>query len=85
MPCLFVALALVLPRGVIIALYLLSDWFVGVFGAIWWPILGVLVAPTFTLWYSAVVHWYDGSWGLLQIAVGIVALAIDLSPATKSS
>ncbi|MFO8233362.1 MAG: hypothetical protein R6U20_11930 [Longimonas sp.] len=85
MPCLFAALALVVPRGAIIALYLLTDWFVGVFPAIWWPIVGFLFAPTFTLWYSAVVHWYDGTWGLLQIVVGIIALIIDLSPAKEAS
>ena len=56
MPCLFAALALIVPRGVIIALYLLSNWFVGVFATIWWPIAGFLFAPTLTLWYSTVIH-----------------------------
>ncbi|HEX6134431.1 MAG TPA: hypothetical protein VFZ24_10720 [Longimicrobiales bacterium] len=80
MPCLFVVIALVIPRGVIVALWLLTDWFAGVFDTMLWPVLGFIFLPTTLLWYSAVHNWYGGQWGLWQIVGLIVALLIDTSP-----
>lgn len=80
MPCLIALLALAVPRGVIIALWLLSDWFTGVFETMLWPVLGFLFLPTTLLWYSAVQNWYGGEWGLRQIVGVVVALMIDTSP-----
>lgn len=80
MPCLIALLALAVPRGVIIALWLLSDWFTGVFETMLWPVLGFLFLPTTLLWYSAVQNWYGGEWGLWQIVGVVVALMIDTSP-----
>ena len=83
MPCLVALFALITPRLVIVLLWLLSDWFVGVFEGWLLPVLGFLVAPTTLLWYSAVEHWYGGEWGLWQILVAVVALLIDFSPASS--
>jgi hypothetical protein len=79
MPCLFVALALMLPRLLIIGLWLLSDWFNGVFDSTLWPVLGFFFLPTTTLWYSAVHHWFGGEWSLWPIVGMVIALMIDTS------
>jgi hypothetical protein len=79
MPCLFVALALMLPRLLIIGLWLLSDWFNGVFDTALWPVLGFFFLPTTTLWFSAVHHWFGGEWSLWPIVGMVIALMIDTS------
>ena len=45
MPCLFAVFALATPRLVIVGLWLFTSWFVGLFGAALWPILGFIVLP----------------------------------------
>lgn len=84
MPCLFALLALATPRLVMILLYLLSDWFDGVFNSALWPILGFIFLPTSTLWFSAVHNWWNGDWGVLQIIGMIIALSIDTSTSAAS-
>ena len=79
MPCLFVLIALALPRGVILVLWFFSDWFAGVFDTVLWPVLGFVFLPTTLLWYSTVHKWYGGTWGLWQIVGLVVALALDTS------
>lgn len=79
MPCLLVLLALALPRGVIILLWLMTDWFAGMFETMLWPVLGFVFLPTTLLWYSAVEKWYGGSWGLWQIVGLVVAVSLDTS------
>lgn len=80
MPCLLTLLALVVPRVVIVGLWLFDDWFNGLFDTMLWPILGLIFLPTTLLWYSAVQHWFGGDWGLWPIVGLIVALVIDTSP-----
>lgn len=81
MPCLFGLLALFIPRVVILALWFLTDWFVGVFDTILWPLLGLLFAPTTLLWYTVVVNVWGGEWDTLQIVGLVIAVLIDFSPA----
>jgi hypothetical protein len=38
--------------------------------------------PTTLLWYTAVVHWFGGQWTLWPVIGLIIALAIDVSPAS---
>lgn len=80
MPCLLVVLALALPRGVILGLWFLSDWFDGLFDTMLWPVLGFVFLPTTLLWYSAVQHWFGGEWGVWQVVGIVAALMIDGSP-----
>jgi hypothetical protein len=80
MPCLLVFVALALPRALIIGLWLLTDWFAGVFDTVLWPLLGFLFMPTTLLWYSAVQNWYGGEWGIGQIVGVVIAVLIDTSP-----
>ncbi|HEU5049241.1 MAG TPA: hypothetical protein VFU00_02890 [Gemmatimonadales bacterium] len=83
MPCLFVLLALTLPRLAIALLWFLTDWFHGLFDGILWPLLGFIFLPTTLLWYTAVQHWFGGQWTLWPIVGIVIALLIDVSPAKR--
>jgi len=72
---------LFLPRIVIVGLWLLTTWFVGVFSTLLWPILGFLFAPTTMLWYSVVINVFGGTWDVVSLAGLAVAVVLDLSPA----
>ncbi len=84
MPCLAAVIALIAPRFLIVVLWLASDFFAGVFTTPLWPILGFFFLPTTLLWFVAVQQWYGGDWnGLIQIAGIVIALMIDVSPASR--
>lgn len=81
MPCLFAVIALFAPRLTIVLLWLLTDWFSGIFDTVLWPIVGFIFLPTTLLWYTAVQHWFGGVWGVWPVIGLVIALAIDVSPA----
>lgn len=81
MPCLLVALALVVPRVLIVALWLFTHWFEALFDTMLWPVLGFIFLPTTLFWYTAVQHWYGGEWTVVPIIGIVLALMIDVSPA----
>jgi hypothetical protein len=83
MPCLVALLALAAPRLLILILYIFTTWFTGLFPSVLWPILGFLFLPTTLLWYSAVMHWFDGVWSLWPIVGLVIAVMMDLSPASS--
>jgi hypothetical protein len=83
MPCLVALLALATPRLLILILYFFTTWFSGLFPSALWPIVGFLLLPTTLLWYSAVQHWFGGLWTLWPIVGLVVAVLIDLSPASS--
>jgi hypothetical protein len=83
MPCLLGLTALAAPRLVIVLLWLFTDWFHGLFESALWPLLGFVFLPTTLLWYIAVQHWFAGQWTLWPIVGLVVALLIDLSPASS--
>ena len=83
MPCLLAILALAAPRIVIVLLWLLTHWFRGTFATPLWPVLGFVFLPTTLLWYTAVLHWFGGRWDAVTIAGLVVALIIDVSPASS--
>ena len=82
MPCFFALFALLTPRLLIVGLWFLTNWFRGMFDTVLWPILGFLFLTTSFLWYSAVQHWFGGQWTLWQIVGLVIALMVDLSPAS---
>lgn len=84
MPCLLTLLALFVPRLVVFGLWLFTTWFAGVVDAVLWLVAGFLLAPTFLLWYSVVVNVYGGEWSTWHIVVGVIALLIDVSPASET-
>jgi hypothetical protein len=82
MPCLFAVFALLTPRLLIVVLYFFTSWFAGLFASLLWPLLGFIFLPTTLLWYSAVHHWFGGQLSLWPIVGLVVALLIDVSPAS---
>ena len=82
MPCIVALLALLTPRLLIVLLWFLTTWFRGMFPTLLWPILGFVFLPTTLLWYSAVEHWFGGQWTLWPVVGVVVALLIDVSPAS---
>jgi hypothetical protein len=83
MPFLLALAALLAPRIAIVLLWVLTEWFDGLFPMAIWPILGFLFLPTTLLWYTAVQHWFGGVWSLWPVVGLIVALIIDVSPARE--
>ncbi|NQU42862.1 hypothetical protein HQ520_06220 [bacterium] len=84
MPCCLAAIiGLLVPRVLILVLWLFTTWFQGVFSIAILPVLGFIFLPSTLLWYSAVANWYGGHWGGLQIIGLIVAVIIDISPGGK--
>jgi hypothetical protein len=79
MGCVIAIVALAVPRLVAALLYLFTTWFRGVFPAPWWGILGFLFLPTSMLWYSAVQHWWGGTWSTWPVVGMVIAVMIDLS------
>ena len=84
MPCLFFLLALAAPRLVVVVLWFGTHWFRGFFPSVLWPVLGLMFLPTTLLWYTAVQHWFGGNWTLWPVVGLVVALGIDVSPATRA-
>jgi hypothetical protein len=81
-PCLLAVFALATPRLVIAVLWFFTSWFQGMFANLLWPILGFIFLPTTLLWYTAVQHWFGGQWTLWPIVGIVIALMIDISPAS---
>ncbi len=79
MPFLLFLLALFLPRVVIVLLWFFTGWFQGIFTTIWMPLLGFLLLPYTLLWYSAVQHWFGGTWSLIPVIGLVIALIADIA------
>lgn len=78
MPILLALLVVCFPRLLLIYLKFFTGWFAGVTLGLLWQVLGFIFAPLTLLWYTAVVHWFGGNWGLPQKIVFVIALLIDL-------
>lgn len=77
MPILLVALALLFPRLVIVALYFLTDWFSASFDGILIPLLGFFIAPVTLFWYAIVQSYFGGAWDTIPIIGLVIAVIID--------
>ncbi len=84
MPCFLAVLALAAPRLVVALVWFFSTWFQGIFPTPLWPALGFVFLPTTLLWYTAVQHWYAGHWTVGPIIGLVIALMIDVSPASRA-
>ncbi len=82
MPCLLAILAVAAPRVVILLVYFFSNFFKGLYHDMLWPVLGFFFLPTTFLWYSAVQRWWGGQWTLWPVVGIVIALLIDMSPAS---
>lgn len=78
MPLLLVIAGLLAPRVVIFFLWMFTTWFTGVFETRAWPLLGFLILPLTTLWYSAVQNWYGGDWNWWTVLLLVLAVCGDL-------
>ena len=83
MPCLLLLFALITPRLVIVALWLFTSWFRGIFAIALWPVLGFIFLPTTLIWYTAVQHWFHGAWTFWPVVGLVIAVATDVSPARE--
>ncbi|MFN2572030.1 MAG: hypothetical protein ABR537_10545 [Gemmatimonadales bacterium] len=83
MPLLLAVLALLAPRIAIVLFWVLTPWFDGLFTSSLWPVLGFVFLPTSLLWYTVVLHWFGGVWSLWTIVGLVIALIIDVSPASE--
>lgn len=79
MGIIFLFLGIITPRFTIALLWLMSNWFEGVFDTRLIPIIGFFVFPITLLWYSAVMNWFNGQWDILNLGVLALALILDLS------
>jgi hypothetical protein len=83
MPVLLALLALLAPRIAIVLLWMFTTLFDGLFTSSLWPVLGFIFLPTSLLWYTVVLHWFGGVWSLWTIVGLVIALIIDVSPASE--
>lgn len=79
MPCLLIALALLIPRAVMLFIWMLTPWFGQAYTTAVFPILGFFFMPYTTLAYMAAMlnnrYQLSGAW----IGVLIVAVVVDIS------
>ena len=78
MPCILALIALLFPRVLIVVLWLLTDWFSGIFDSVLWPVLGFCFLPVTLLWYSVVIHHFGGQWSITNIIIMVLAIVIDM-------
>lgn len=79
MPCLFVVLALMVPRVAMVLIFLLTQWFEAVFANWLWPVLGFVFLPYTTLAYMAAVLNSSGPITSGWLVVIIIAVIADIA------
>ena len=77
MGCLLVLLVLLLPRTIMVVLWLFSSYLSTAFGTWVWPLIGFFVAPTTTLAYAVAQNRYGGVRGVGLVLV-ILGVLVDL-------
>jgi hypothetical protein len=85
MGCLLPCLAVLMPRVVMVFIFLLTDWFSQAYQSMIWPLLGFFVMPYTTLAYMAAMinnnHTLDNGWLVLVI----IAVIVDLGAHERSA
>lgn len=77
MGCLIALAVLLLPRTIMVVLWLFSDYLSTAFGTWLWPLIGFFLLPTTTLAYAVAENRYDGIAGVGLVLVILGAL-LDL-------
>ena len=74
MGCLIVLFVLLLPRTIMVVLWLFSSYLSTAYGTWVWPLIGFFVLPTTTLAYAVAQNRYGGvrSVGLVLVVVGVL-------------
>ena len=78
MPCLIAIIALLVPRVLMVFIWLLTDWFGRAFETVIWPLLGFIFMPYTTLAYMAAIlsrGSVSGGWLILLIVAVVVDVA----------
>jgi hypothetical protein len=84
MECLIVLLALIVPRFLMVGIFVLTDWFTRAYETTIWPLLGFLFLPHTTLAYMAAMlnnGRLDGWWLILFV----LALIVDAFSNSQAS
>ena len=76
MGCLVVLFVLLLPRTIMVVLWLFSSYLSTAFGTWVWPLIGFLVLPTTTLAYAVAQNRYGGVRGIGLVV--ILGALVDL-------
>lgn len=84
MPILIALSTLFFPRAVVLYLKFLTGWFSTITLGWVWLILGFVFAPLTLLWYTVVMNWYGGVWGLFEKILFVVAIIIDLGGGVRA-
>ncbi len=74
----------VLPRIVLIVVYIFYRWWLSSMPNIWWMVAGLLLAPYTMLWYCAVHNWWGGGWNWWQLLILAVAIWADLTSTVRN-
>ena len=77
MGCLIVLFVLLLPRTIMVVLWLSSSYLSTAYGTWVWPLIGFFVLPTTTLAYAVAQNRYGGVRGVGLVLV-IVGVLVDL-------
>lgn len=75
----FLVIGLMLPRLTIFLLWLLTNWFAGVFVTWLFPLLDFIFMPCTLLWWSIVANLFSGVWGPVPLIGLLAAVLLDLS------
>ena len=78
MRCLFVLIALLVPRGLMFFIWLLTHWFGRAYKTTLWPLLGFFFMPYMTLAYLAAMLNNHGTVSGWWLALVVVAALVDL-------
>jgi hypothetical protein len=72
--CLIVLFVLLLPRTIMVVLWLFSSYLSAAYGTWVWPLIGFFVLPTTTLAYAVAQNRYGGvrDIGLVLVIVGVL-------------
>jgi hypothetical protein len=75
--CLILLFVLLLPRTIMVVLWLFSSYLSTAFGTWVWPLIGFFVLPTTTLAYAVAQNRYGGVRGVGLVLV-ILGVLVDL-------
>ncbi len=85
MPIIILIAGLFGPRVLIVALWLLTNWFTGIFQSALIPIIGFIGFPYALLGYTVVVNWFGGVWNIWTLLFLVLAVIADLGSWWSSS
>lgn len=81
MSCLYLLLALISPRILLLGLWIFTDYVGSAFSTWIWPLIGLIFMPFMTL---ALVWGYNTEFGPLQIGAAIIGALMDLGVGSES-